>query len=196
MVARTSGLSRSARDRDGLREFVPAGNGFLDGAAEYRLGRNACDRLSGGIPELNHSLRVDEEDAVGDVAEHPGSLPALLGFLIQPSVLDRDCLRFASSSLLAREEGIALLSQADPFQRMLDALHDRFEQGNFSLVEALVVEACDADHAAADLSGKRHENKLAGPDREQIVPVQPCLLSRQHALPAFVIEQFRALVRR
>ena len=77
--------------RDGLRERLPAGDHFLDRPPEHRLGRNACDRLGGRVPEPNHSLCVDEEDAVGDVAEHPGRLPALLGFPIQPSVLDRDC---------------------------------------------------------------------------------------------------------
>ena len=54
---------------------------------------------------------------------------------------------------------------------MADAFHDRLEQGDFSLVEALVVEACDADHAAIDLPGKRREDELTSPDRKGIVMV-------------------------
>ncbi len=343
---RTSGRSRSARDADGLRERLPAENHFLDGAAEHSLGRNACDRLSGRVPKPNHSLCVDEEDAVGDIAEHPGSLSALLGFPIEPSVLDRDCgavsgepkqagvvgrevargqraghqhaddpsldghrhrdqradrftissrtivrvrsaeidfpmfvddasgdpcslgeldgcvdvcvgagrraedersvgaldqedrgrvdcddladsleqlaehalerqvgehrpgdalqafesfrrcLRFPSCRTLAGEEGIALFSQADPFQRVPDALHDRLEQGNLRLVEGLVVEARDADDTAIDLAGEWHENELLNSDREQIALVQLRLLTGQEARASFVVEQVRTLLGR
>ena len=67
--------------------------------------------------------------------------------------------------MLAGKEGVALLPEANAFQRMADAFRDRLEQGDF-LVEPLVVETCDADHAAIDLSGKRRQNELTGPDRE------------------------------
>ena len=98
--------------------------------------------------------------------------------------------------MLAGKEGIALLPEANAFQRMADALHDRLEQGDFSLVEALVVEACDADHAAIDLSGKRRQNELTDPDREGIVMVQMYLLRPKGVRTAFVLEQVCTLVGR
>ena len=172
---RTRAFSRSARDGHAFRERLPAGNHFLDGAAEYRRGRNAGDRLSGWIPELNRSLRVDEEDAVGDVAEDPGSLPSLLGFPIQP---------------------VALFSQTDPFQCVPHAPHDRLEQGDLRLVEGLVIEACHADDAAIDLAGEWHENELLDSDREQVARGHLRLLTGQHVRAAVVVEQLRPLVRR
>ena len=72
--SRTGGRSRSARDADALRQRLPAENHFVDGVAEHSLSRNACDRLGGRVPKPNHSLCVDEEHAVGDIAEHLGQL--------------------------------------------------------------------------------------------------------------------------
>ena len=98
--------------------------------------------------------------------------------------------------MLACEEDIALLSEADPFQRVLDALDDGFEQGNLCFVEALVVEACDADHAAPALPEERPENELPDSGRSRS-PWCSCAPSeRQGARPAFVLEQARTLVGR
>ena len=79
---------------------------------------------------------------------------------------------------------------------MADAFHDRLEQGDFPLVEALVVEACDADHAAIDLSSKRRQDELTSPDREGIVMVQMYLLRPKGVGTAFVFEQVCTLVGR
>ena len=179
---RNRGRSRGARNRDDLRERIPAGQRFLYRKPQHCLGRDTRYRLSGRVPELNCPVRVDEKDAVGDVAEHQSSLPPLLGF--------------ASRRMLAGKEGIALLPEANAFQRMADALHDRLEQGDFPLVEALVVETCNADHAAIDLSGKRRQDELTDPDREGIVKVQMYLLRPQGARTAFVFEQVCSLVGR
>ena len=98
---------------------------FGDRLPKHCLGRNARDRLGGRVPELKPSLRVDQEDAIGHVVEHPRRLPALLGF--------------ATRRTLAREEDVALLAKANPCQRVLDALGNRLEQCHFAGVEWLVV---------------------------------------------------------
>jgi hypothetical protein len=77
---------------------------------------------------------------------------------------------------------------------MADAFHHGLEQGDFPLVEAFVVKACDADHAAIDLSGKRRQDELTGPDREGIVMVQMYLLRPKGVRTVFVFEQARTLL--
>ena len=195
--------SGRARDRDGSRKRPPAGNRYVDLASEHRLGRHACDCLGGRVPELNGAAGVDEEHAVGDVSEHPGGLSALLGFPIQPS---RDALQadesvsrglgLLSRRMLTFQEGVALLSKADPFQRVFEALSHRLEQGHLPLVEALVVEACDADHAAVDLAGERHDTERSDSDPEQIGLVQLRLPIRQGPREAFVVQEDGTLVAR
>jgi hypothetical protein len=176
------GRSRRARNGDDLGERIPAGKRVLYWTAQHCLGRETRNRLSGRVPELNRPVRVDEKDAVGDVAEHQSSPPPFLGF--------------ASRRMLAGKEGIALLPEANAFQRMADAFHHRLEQGDFPLVEALVVEACDADHAAIDLSSKRRQDELTDPDREGMVMVQMYLLRPEGLRTAFVFEQVCMLVGR
>ena len=178
--------------------------GELDGCVDVRVGAGgrAEDECGVGALDQEDHGRVDRDDladSLEQLAEHAVERQVREhrpGDALQAHEPLRRCLRFASRRTLAGEEDIALLSQADPFQRVLDALHDRLEQGNLPLVEALVVEACDADDAAVDLPGERHENELPDSDREQIALVQLRLLTRQDACAAFVLEQVRTLVGR
>ena len=147
-------------------------------------GRVDCDDLADSLEQLaEHAL----ERQVGE--HRPGdALQAFESF--------RRCLRFPSCRTLAGEEGIALFTQADSFQRVLDALHDRLEQGNLRLIEGLVVEARDADDTAIDLAGEWHENELLNSDREQIARGPLRLLTGQEARASFVVEQVHTLLGR
>ena len=92
---RNSGRSRGAGNGDDLRKRIPAGKRFLYWKPQHCFGRDTRYCLRGRVPELNCPVRVDEKDAIRDVAEHQSSLPPLLGF--------------APRRMLAGKDGIALL---------------------------------------------------------------------------------------
>ena len=79
---------------------------------------------------------------------------------------------------------------------MADALDGRLEQGDFSVVEALVVQASDAHHAAIDLPSKGRQDELRDPDREGIVLVQKRLFRPEGVRATFVFEQVCTMVGR
>ena len=71
-------------------EALPAGDRVACRPAEHLVGREARDRLGGGVPEADRPGLVDEADAVGDVGEHARRVGGLLDLARQPRVVDRE----------------------------------------------------------------------------------------------------------
>jgi hypothetical protein len=144
----TGGARRAARDGSRCRNRRPTRNRLLGRATEHGLRSEARDRLGGRIPEPNDAARIDQEHAVRNGAEHARGSAALLGLAVEP---------------------VTLLGQPDAFERVLNALRDRFEQSDLGLVEALAVQPADADRAPIRRAPERHQHEVANADPEQIV---------------------------
>jgi hypothetical protein len=162
----------------------------LDGRFGVRVsaGRRADDELGAGIFDEEDRGRVDRDDfsnSLEQLAEHaferklredrPG------GDALQAYESLGYGLGFTPRRTLPREEDVALITETNPFQRMLEAFDDRLEQRDLPVIEGLVVETSDADGAARHVAGERREHELADSGPEQVPLAALRLLIRESA---------------
>ena len=85
-------VARVGRRGDGnaLDGGLPAGDRLGRGVADDVGGGDERDRLGRRVPQPDDADAVEQQDAVGDVLEHPGRVRALLDLAVEPRPVERE----------------------------------------------------------------------------------------------------------
>ena len=156
-------VARVGRRGDGnaLDGGLPAGDRLGRGVADDVAGGDERDRLGGGVPEPHDADAVEQQDAVGDVLEHPGRVGALLDLAVEPRPVERE-----------GEPGGEVLGERDVLGRVRRAAFGPCQREHAELL--LSCQQGDGDDRARLEVAERHSfRRRALVDRRRTL-VRPC----------------------